>query len=293
MSSLEILVSFFIYGLLSGLFLSVVCATLGVFVIMKRVAFIGITLSEVAAAGLAGGFLVLHAFAGHVEHVYDGTSLMARYGPLVFAMVATTLAVFVLVAFGKGIRVPQDAVSGSLYAVAGATSVLLVAESTFGMEEIKNLLWGNLLVAQPMDLVIACVILLPIGVLLLVFRSYLTLASTDRDLMTLMKGRPGFWEMGFFYLLGIVVAVGSKIGGSLLVFAYLVIPSSAALAICSTVASSLIVAAVLALVCTVLGLYFSVVWDYPASQLVILLLGASALVCSLGKTVMMRFRMLA
>lgn len=49
--------SAFPYAIATGLLVSIVCAVFGVFVILKRIVFIGITLSEIAACGVAGALL--------------------------------------------------------------------------------------------------------------------------------------------------------------------------------------------------------------------------------------------
>ncbi len=270
MSELYTLFDFFRFAVGVGVILSVVCAALGVFVILKRVVFIGITLSEVAAAGLAGGFRLFHGLLGMESIHFVQYETFATTGT---AIVATSIAVTILAFCGGLVRIPQEAVSGILFAVAGAGSVLLVSFSSFGLEEVKDLLWGNLLVARSGDLIVGFFILVPLLVGILLFKSHFVLASVDRDFTILMGHQPRLWDLLFFYALGVVVAIGSKIGGALLVFAYLVAPSSAALILCNRINSALIVAALLAAFSTFFGLYFSIVWDAPASQLVIMFLG--------------------
>ena len=51
------LIGAFPYAIAAGLLVGVACALLGVFVILKRVVFIGIALSEIAACGIAGALL--------------------------------------------------------------------------------------------------------------------------------------------------------------------------------------------------------------------------------------------
>ena len=57
LENLQGLVQVFPYAILAGVVIGPVCALLGVFTILKRVVFIGITLSEVAACGVAGAMM--------------------------------------------------------------------------------------------------------------------------------------------------------------------------------------------------------------------------------------------
>jgi ABC-type Mn2+/Zn2+ transport system permease subunit len=99
------LVSAFPYAIAAGLLVAVVCAVFGVFVILKRVVFIGIALSEMAACGIAG-------------------ALLAGLSPIVGAL-ALTLASVALVALPfESRRIPRDAFMGILFIAASSLSVL-------------------------------------------------------------------------------------------------------------------------------------------------------------------------
>lgn len=274
MSELTALWKFFASGLLAGTILAAVCASLGVLVITKRVTFVGMTLSEVSACGLAVGLLLLHSVEAHMPAFAEKWS---GFITMFAAIGATAIAVSILAMAANARRISQDGVMGIIFALAGAGSILLVSYSSFGLDEIKDLLWGNLLVAKPADLMMAVAILLPVLVALVIFLPRLVLVFTDADLARLMKARPKVWELAFFYTLGAVVAVGSKIGGSLLVFAYLIAPSCAGLLCADRMGKAMLVSSCIAIVCTVAGLYLSVRFDVPASQMVIVMLCLSPL----------------
>ncbi|MFH1011223.1 MAG: metal ABC transporter permease, partial [bacterium] len=93
---LHSLFTLFPQALLAGCVIAVVCTMLGVFTILKRVVFIGITLSEVAACGLAGAM---------VWHVH----------PFIGAGVLTVLAVTVLSYPLETMRLPRDAMLGVMF----------------------------------------------------------------------------------------------------------------------------------------------------------------------------------
>ncbi|MFA5162452.1 MAG: metal ABC transporter permease [Elusimicrobiales bacterium] len=274
MSELAALWKFFAPGLAAGMILAAVCGALGVLVITKRVTFVGMALSEVAACGLAFGLLLLH----HVEasmpvfaEAWGGAITMSA------AVAATAVAVSILALASGARRISQDGVMGILFALAGAGSILLVSYSSFGLDEVKDLLWGNLLVAKPADLALSAAVLLPALLALIVFLPRIVLVFTDADLARLLGVRTKAWELAFFYALGVVAAVGSKVGGSLLVFAYLVAPSCAGLLLARRMGKAMLISSCIAAACTAAGLYLSVRFDAPASQLVIALLCLSPL----------------
>lgn len=123
------LVTVFPYAIMAGLLVATVCSLLGVFVILKRVVFIGIALSEAAALGVAAAIMF---------HVH----------PVIGAMVVTLATVAILAYPFERQRLPRDAVLGIIFVLAASLSVLLVARSGFGLHEVQNLLYGDLILTS-------------------------------------------------------------------------------------------------------------------------------------------------
>jgi len=239
----------FPYALAAGLLVAVTCAVVGVFVILKRVVFIGIALSELAACGIAG-------------------ALAAGLPPLPGALTLTLGAVALLAAPLENRRIPRDALLGVLFVAASSMSVLLVSRSGLGLHEVKALLYGDLILTSRNDFRVLCAILLPALAGLLVFLRPMSYAFLDRDAAVVLHVRPARWEMVFFLLLGLVVATASKVAGSLLVFCYLVVPTSAALLLSRRLGRVLVLAALMAAVGTLVGLAVSFAADLPTNQTV-------------------------
>jgi ABC-type Mn2+/Zn2+ transport system permease subunit len=245
--SLFVLFQSFPYALAAGLLVAVTCAVFGVFVILKRVVFIGIALSELAACGIAG-------------------ALAAGLPPLAGALTLTLGAVVLLAAPLENRRMPRDALLGVLFVAASSLSVLLVSRSGLGLHEVKALLYGDLILTSPHDFRVLCAILLPALAGLLVFLRPMSYAFLDRDAAVVLRVRPARWEMVFFLLLGLVVAAASKAAGALLVFCYLVVPASAALLLSRKLGRVLLLAAIIATVATLGGLGISFAADLPTNQ---------------------------
>lgn len=237
----------FPYAIISGVLVAVVCALLGVFVILKRVVFIGITLSEMAACGMAAAMLI-------------------GVAPFVGAITLTLLGVVVLALPFESRRIPRDAVLGVLFIAASSLSVLLVSGSGHGLQEIKSLLYGDLILTSPADLRVICSVIIPVIVYLLLFQRPTLYAFLDREAATVLKLKPGIWELLFFLILGLVVAVASKVAGTLLVFCYLIVPPTLALLLARRLWLVLTLAVVAAIGSTLAGIYISFRADLPTNQ---------------------------
>ncbi len=258
MENLRILFELFPWSMIVGVLIAAVCSALGVYVILKRVVFIGVALSEAAALGIAAGMIFgFPAFAGS--------------------------AVLTL-AFGLGLsrpyesgRLPRDAMLGILFVTAGALSILLVARAGLGLEEIKALLYGDLILSRPDDLGTGLAVFVPVAVLLIVFRRPILYTFLDREAARLLGVRVGLWEAAYFAALSLVVAASARVAGALLVFAYLVVAPSAALLASRRLPVVMALASGISVLCTLAGIYGALVWDLPANQFIIALLALACL----------------
>ena len=234
-------------AVLAGIVIATACSLLGVFVILKRVVFIGITLSEVAACGIAA-------------------ALVCGVHPFVGASVFALVAVAVLAQPFELKRLPRDALLGVLFVLAASTSILLVSQSGFGLHEVKALLYGDLILTSRRDLVIILSTLLPAVAYLLLFLRPTLFTFLDRDAATALRMRVRVWELLYFVALGLAVSAASKVAGALLVFCYLVVTPAAALLLSKRLWLVMALAAGIAVGCTLVGMMLSFSRDLPTNQ---------------------------
>ncbi len=234
-------------AILAGLLIGVVCAWFGVFVILKRVVFIGIALSEMAACGVA-------------------MALLLNVPPFVGAVVLTLLAVCLLAFPFESRRIPRDAILGVLFVAASSLSVLLVSGSGHGLQEVKSLLYGDLILTSRADLFVVCTVMISAALYLLLFVRPTLYAFLDREAATVLRVRPARWELLFFLVLGLVVAAASKVAGAVLVFCYLIAPAAAALLLARRLWLVLSLAGLFAVLSTLSGIGLSFAADLPTNQ---------------------------
>lgn len=244
--------SLFPFSVAGGILIAATCAVLGVFVVLKRVVFIGITLTQVAAAGIA--------FA-----------MFYHLPPLLGAALFTFVAVTLLSRPYESARVPRDAVLGAVFLFASALSILIVSKSGFGLTEVQALLYGDLILTSPADFQLLLMTLVPVLVLLACFFRPILVTFLDREQARVMRLRVTAWELLFFYLLGAAVSGASKVGGSLLVFCLLVVPPMIGLILAKRLWLAITIAVVSGSGGTAAGIYLSYRADLPTNQTIIAL----------------------
>ncbi|MDX1623483.1 MAG: metal ABC transporter permease [Gemmatimonadota bacterium] len=245
----------FIRTALAGtLAIGLVCAFLGVYVVTRRIVFVGATLAQISSAGIALG-------------VWTGWS------PNALSLAFTFLAVLFFAHPSFGRRWPQDTVLGVLFTVSGAAAVLLVAHTARGNEEVLHLLQGNLLA---IDSTTAWTSAIVFGAILLVhlllYKEFLYLSFDPR--MAATQGyRAGGWNLLFYALLGLAIALAIKAVGVLLMFAFLVIPAALGLVLVRRMGGVFAVAMAAAAVAVVVGIWLSYRFDFPSGPMIVAVMG--------------------
>jgi ABC-type Mn2+/Zn2+ transport system permease subunit len=182
---------------------------LGTWIVLQRVVFMGVTLAQVAAAGVALG-LLLHLPA------------------LPLGLVLCAAAIALLTRRRSG-AISGDAALGAGFCLASALSLLFIMRSPADLDQVSHVLHGNLIYATPPDvLLLGAALLLATVVTLACYRPILFCAF-DPETAAALGLRVRGWLLLLFGVLAVVMTTGMRTTGSLLTFALLVLPPLAAL----------------------------------------------------------------
>jgi len=244
-------------ALVGTLIMGLVCPLIGSYLVLRRTIFLGLTLPEIAAAGVSFTFWLQQT--GVLPQFAEGERSIGMIGSLVFTFLGMGLLGY-LEQRGKGLAEGRLAAA---YAFAGALTILFMVFNPAGQIEVLNLLKGEVIALSRGELKLLTVVFGLVFLAMLVFRREFLLISFDRDLAFLLKGRQIIWDILLYLLAGLVIALGVIMAGPLLIFGFLVLPALAARPLVSRMSSFLLLASVLGLVMAFLGFYSSVRLDLP------------------------------
>lgn len=239
-------------ALVAGLLVGGVSAFLGVYVVLRRIVFVGIALSEMSSAGVALATLMnIAPMIGSVLTMFAGVLLFSvRWG-------------------GKRIR--QDAFIGIGYVVASAGAVLLLSKSASGEGSLMSLLFGDILTVTSSD-IWATAIALAITVLFhALFYKELLFVAFDPDTASASGYPVRFWELALYLTVGLTIAFSIHAVGVLMTFASLIIPPVTALLLTRRMETAFAVAILAGMIPVPVGLYISYVADLPSTATVVVL----------------------
>ncbi|HPP12550.1 MAG TPA: metal ABC transporter permease, partial [bacterium] len=166
-------------ALTAGSIIAAACAYLGIFVIWRRIVFLSVALSEVAALGVAIGFF------------FGQTSFL-------MAFLLTTVVTLIFWQLWHQQRGFGEAAVGFIYALCAAASVLLVAKNPLAEARGLDLVSGNILYISTPELLVLSLVSLAVVGSQIVFRKEFVAVTFDRD-FALSLGLPaGFWDLIFY-----------------------------------------------------------------------------------------------
>ena len=241
---------FFIRALLAGMGVALVAGPLGCFIVWRRLAYFGDTLSHGALLGVALGLL-----------------LQVDLTLAVFAVSA--LASLALLVLQRRASLSSDALLGLLSHSSLALGLVVLAFMTWVRVDLMGLLFGDILAVSKSDLVLIWGGgLAVLAVLAAVWRP-LFAATVNPEIAEAEGMRPQRANIVFMLLMAGVIAIAMKIIGVLLITAMLIIPAATARRFASGPEQMALLASAIGVAAVAGGLFGSLQWDTPSGPSVV------------------------
>jgi zinc transport system permease protein len=253
-------------SLYGALVIALACSVLGVYVVLRRIVFVGAALAQLSSAGIA-----LALFLGGLGLVSLGLHPVAM-------SVLVTLAGVLFFALGGGGRakLPADATIGATYAIAAAFGILLIAKAKFG-EAHDIFLQGNILGITSADTIVLMAVTIPVLIVHAVFYKEFLFVSFDRETARTLGYNVTLWNLLLYLTLGIVIAFAMQFAGVILVFNFLVLPAVTGLLLSRSMRGTFTIAVLTGLLAALVGFTISVPFDLPSGPAIIAVSGAFVL----------------
>jgi zinc transport system permease protein len=238
-------------ALLSGVFIAVGCGLLGVFLVLRRHSMMG--------DGLA-----------HFAFATVGLALLMGWAPLYVSIPLVALASLLILHLPTRATMYGDAAIGMVSAVGVAMGVLLSSLGGGFSVDLFSFLFGDILAVGRMEARLA--LGLVVGVVVAILLAYHELfAVTFDDTSARVSGiRPERSSRLLAVLTALMVVLGIRVVGMLLVSSLLIFPAVTALQLCRSFKTVLITSAVLGAVSVVVGIFIALGLNTPAGATIVL-----------------------
>jgi len=265
-------------SLYGGLIIGLVAPLVGVFLLARRMVFIGIALPQVSTAGVAAAFVWHTFFHGHpTRDVNDFLIALIGSSILTFAVI---LGLALLERRGRGLG---EGRIGMLYAMAGAVIILLLASDRVTEIGILSLLKGEIIAIPDIELLILFLGYGAILILLTVFHKELVLVAVDREMAVSLGKRVVVWDLLLFGIIGVTISLGVLVVGPLVMFGFLIVPPMIAGRLVVGMRSVSIVAALVGAGIALVGFDLAYRLDWPTGPTDVALAGMVLALVTAGR----------
>ncbi len=241
---------FMVRALVVGILISLCAALLGVSLVLKRYSMIGDGLSHVGFGALA-------------------VASALNLAPLAVAIPVVILAAFVLLRLSESGKIKGDAAIAVFSTGALAIGVMVVSLSTGMNADLNSYLFGSILAMSKQDVVLSVALSAAVLILYIFFYDKIFAVTFDENFARATGIATGVYNTLLAVLTAVVVVLGMRMMGALLISSLIVFPALTSMRIFKSYRSVIISSVVLAVVSFALGMGFSFLYGTPAGASIV------------------------
>lgn len=236
--------SFMVRAAVIGLSVSICSAIIGVNLVQKKFSMIGHALSQIAFAALA-------------------LALCLHISPMGLTLPITVISAYFLLRIKYNSGLNADARLGLLSTLSIGIGVLLISLSTGINTDICNYLFGSLLAADGIEMFVSLVILCVIVLIYVLFFQKILLITSDEVFAKAAGVNVNFFNGLIAFMTAILIVMGIRTLGTLLISTLLIFPAMSALSISKSYKTVIALAISISLIAFVIGLCLSYSFAIP------------------------------
>ena len=246
---------FMVRALLVGSLVALCAAVLGVTLVLKRYSMIGDGLSHVGFGALA-------------------VASALNAAPLLLAIPVVVAAAFFLLRLRETSRVKGDSAIALISTGALALGVTVVSQTSGMNTDVYNYLFGSILSMSGEDVRITVIVSVAVLALFVLFYHRIFAVTFDES-FTRATGTPaGMYNSLIAILTALIIVIGMRMMGSLLISSLVVFPAMTSMRLCRTFRGVMISSALVSVACLLAGITVSYLYATPT--------GASIVLCNMA-----------
>ncbi|MBX3003121.1 MAG: metal ABC transporter permease [Anaerolineales bacterium] len=242
-------------GVLAAVLVGVVCAVVGSYMILRGMAFLGEALGHAILPGLAAGYLLSNG---------------DRAVTFVWALATAIIASVTMGALSRSTKLRQDTAIGIVFAGMFALGIALISSMRSYAVDLTHMLFGNILGVANQDMWL--IVGMGVAVLLAValFYKELTVIAFDPVLAVTLRLPVRALDILLHVMVAIAIVISLQTVGVALVVAMLLTPAATAFLLTKRLKRMMALAAGLAALSGVVGLYASYYLNIASGAAIVL-----------------------
>lgn len=247
--------AFMVRGLVAAIMVGIVCAVMGTYVVLRGMAFFGDALAHAILPGIAVGYLV-----------GDG----ARAPLFWWALIAAILSSLGIGAISRSTKIKEDTAIGIIFAGTFALGVALISTVRSYTVDLAHFLFGDVLGVRSSDLWLIAIFGGFVVLAILAFYKEFMVLSFDPILASTLRLPVRLLETLLLILIAVTIVVSLQTVGVALMVAMLVTPAATAYLLTKRLPIMMALAASIASISGVFGLYFSYYLSIASGSAIVL-----------------------
>jgi manganese/iron transport system permease protein/iron/zinc/copper transport system permease protein len=247
---------FFRHGLIAATLTGALCGLMGVYIVLRRMSYIGHGLSHAV-------------FGGAVVSALMGWNFFLGAGAWGF------LSALLIQGTARRRNIGADAAIGIVTTASFALGVALISKTRSFEKNFESALFGNILGVTPEDLIAIGGVAAVIAVAVFCGYKQLVFATFDPEIAPIYGVSTRWVDTGFALALAATIVVCMNVVGVTLIAAAIVIPPVAARLLTDSFGRLTVTSTLLGALCGFAGMFLSYYWDVASGPAIILLAAAA------------------
>lgn len=243
--------SFMIKALIVGVLISLCASLIGVSTVLRRNSMIGDGLS-------------------HVAFMTFAIATILNVAPLYFSIPIVIIVSFLILRLNSNNKIHGD----SIIALASASSLAIgtfLISITKGVNiDINNYLFGSILGVDTLDVIISIILTSIVLFIYLVFYNKIFAITFDETFSKSIGIKTNVYNALFAVLCSLVVVVGMRLMGSLLISSLIIFPALSSMQLFKKFKSVVISSVIISIISFILGLVLSYIFSTPTGATVVI-----------------------
>ena len=241
---------------------------------MQKAFIVGILIS--LCASLIGVSLVLRKnsmIGDGLSHVGFGAFAIATIlgvAPLEFAIPIVVIVSFLILRLNDNSKIQGDSLIALISASALAIGTFAISISKGVNTDINNYLFGSILSISDNDVIISIILALVIIILYILSYNKIFALTIDEVFAKSIGVKTKVYNMIFAILCSLVVVLGMRLMGSLLISSLIIFPAVSGREICNNFKSVVIVSSIISIVSFIIGLILSFILESPTGATIVI-----------------------
>ena len=279
-------------ALLAGVFVSIACGVIGTFVVIKRIVFISGGIAHAAYGGIGLGYYFRYSVLPALLTEAARTRLDPRPGayPMIGAILFSLISAVAMGLVQRRTRQRADTVIGVMWAIGMAIGIIFVDLTAGYKVDLMSYLFGSILAVQPSELFFILGLDVVIILLVVLFYKELLAISFDETFATVENVPVDVIYIVLLCMIALTVVMMMRVVGLIMVIALLTMPAAISGQFVRGMRRMMILASILGILFTTVGLWLSYAWNLTSGATIILVSGVAFLLSLAVKPLVGRWR---